>query len=172
MKVEKVGRIVQSLATHHNHGEGWTYSRNLRGMKHIRYERDWQGYDGLWPRIRRAFDPRLLFARDGLHKQLGMKWSLGMMWAHIRVTLRTDTNLPDGALHSGCIITSWEEDGEYIESMGPTVGAIVADFLQKSPTHPYAEAIAAEIERIWTLSQSRRDAEDPARLNANPKEEQ
>ena len=159
LDVALMGRNLRLFATHHNHGEGWTYTRNLRGMKHIRYKRDWEGWDAPGARIKRAFSPRQLLNRDILSRQLGFKWSLMGMWAHIVVSLRTDRNMPDGALNDGIVITVWEEDGEYIEWVGPTVGQKIADFLEAEPDHPHARAIAAEMRRVKRLGVARRKAE-------------
>ena len=155
MKVDKVGKILRARATHHDHGEGWTYSRDLYGMKHIRYARDWKGWNRLGERVKRAATSligrsRGTFAPHGLRER----------WAYAKVALRTENNLPDGALNQGIVITVWEEDGEYIECVGPTIGEKLADFLESEPDHPHAVAIAAEIERVWALSRARRASSD------------
>ena len=71
----------------------------------------------------------------------------------------SELNLPDGATgtvrngHHGIdAITFWEEDGEIIEVMGPTIGLALAKFLETHPTHSHAEMIAHEIKRILLLS--------------------
>lgn len=155
----QMGRALRSYATHHDHGEGWTYTRNLRGMQHIRYKRDWEGWDAPWARMKRAFNLRQMFARDSFSRRLGFKLSFWSVWAHIVVALRTDNNLPDGALNDGIVMTVWEEDGEYIEQVGPTVGEKIADFLEAEPDHPHAIAIATEIRRVRQLGIDRRKAE-------------
>lgn len=150
-RVTEIGGTLRGLATHHNHGEGWRYTRDLGGLKHIRYARDFEGYNSVPQRIKRAFDVRHLTGTDSISRQFGWKWNLIGAWAWIVVSLRTDRNTPDGSLNGGCVLTFWEEDGEYIETVGPTVGQKIADFLEAEPTNPHAIAIAREIERIWAL---------------------
>ena len=148
--VKKVGKYVKSLATHfQSQTEGWYYTRDLGDMEFIRYKRDYTGYNHWTKRVKRAFDWKHLTGRDSfskLFRQTRSRYGLLHAIAWIRVSLRKDSNLPDGVV--GGAITMWEEDGEYIESMGPTIGARVADFLMEEPDHPHAIRIAEEIERI------------------------
>lgn len=152
----RIGHILMSRATHHDHGNGWVYSRDLGGIKHIRYSGDWKGWDALHRRIWRAFNPLRLLGldrmsrfwtsrRDYTPKNLAL-----MAIANIRVHMATDRHLPDGKV--GPVITHWEEDGEYIEMVGPTVGEKIAAFLTEDPANPHAVAIAEEIARVWSLS--------------------
>lgn len=153
-----VGSYLRSVATHHGHGDGWTYTRDTGDLQHIRYRRDWTGRNSLWNRTKRAFNPKRLLGRDHLSRKLGFKWSpLGAI-AWIHVSLRRDRNRPDGVLNGGTVITLWEEDGEYIEMVGPTIGEKIADFLEQEPESPHAIAIAAEMRRVQTLSHERRTA--------------
>lgn len=127
-----------------NH-DGWEYSRDVGDLEHIRYKSDHTGYQHWTKRVKRAFNWRMLTGRDRLSKQLGFKWSILGAWTWIRVSLRKDTNTPDGVINSGSIITFWEEDGEYITLFGPTVGMKVLEFLKAEPEHPHAVAIMAEL---------------------------
>jgi hypothetical protein len=63
-----------------------------------------------------------------------------------RAALRAQ-NLPDGHLEEGGVVAYWEETGEYLQMVQPSVGLLVADFLEQEPEHPHARAIAAEIRR-------------------------
>lgn len=155
----KIGRSLRSFATHHNHGEGWTYTRNLHGIKHIRYDRDWKGYHSPWNRVIRAFGSEFWHTKGSIGRNMGFKWSFRSAWAWVQVCLTPDNNRPDGTLNDGIVMTVWEEDGEYIEFVGPTVGVKIADFLENDPENPYAVAIAAEISRVRRLGVKRRKAE-------------
>jgi hypothetical protein len=62
--------------------------------------------------------------------------------------LRREANTPDGILDSGNIITFWEETGEYLNLMQPTVGTLIADFILEDPTNPHAIKINKEITRL------------------------
>jgi hypothetical protein len=62
--------------------------------------------------------------------------------------IRRHSNAPDAHLGEGSIITEWVEDGQYIELVQPSVGALLADFLEAEPENEHAKKIAAEIERI------------------------
>lgn len=132
--------------------EGWRYTRDTGDLKHIRYTFDSTRYDHWTKRFARAFNLRSLLGRDSLSKRLGFKPSWGGAWAHIRVNLRKDNHLPDGVVNGGNILTFWEEDGEYITLMGPTVGVRVVEFLRAQPTNPHAEAIMAEMRRVAEMS--------------------
>lgn len=161
----KVGRVLRARATHHNHGEGWTYSRNTGDLEHIRYKHDYTGYEALHRRLKRAFNWKHLTGRDGLsamikriNKKNGKKpepflYQLYGAWAWILVSLRKDSNLPDGQV--GGNLFHWEEDGEYVQMVGPTIGEKIADFLEQEPENPHAQAISAEIQRIWALAERR-----------------
>jgi hypothetical protein len=145
--VKKVGEYVKARATHHNHGDGWKYSRNIKDLELIRFKHDYTGYNHWTKRVRRAFDPKHLLGIDSISKQLKFRrhgFLSALAW--IKVSLQKDDNLPDGMI--GGNITFWEEDGEYIECVGPTIGERIADFLIEEPDNPHAIRIAEEIERI------------------------
>lgn len=162
MKYEttKVGSILRRFATHHNHGEGWKYTRSTGDLEHIRYRHDHTGYDHWTKRWARGLNIDHLLARDGLSRGMHSYLKGEPLWKQVRgrvlsavawfrVSVRKDKNLPDGTINGNLI--HWEEDGEYIECVGPTVGVKIADFLEQEPNHPHAIAIAAEINRIWAL---------------------
>jgi hypothetical protein len=80
--------------------------------------------------------------REALGDGVGMRLS---MFAY---SLRRTQEMPDGHINNGSIITLWCEDGQYIELFQPTVGRLIADFLEAEPENEHAQKIAQEIERI------------------------
>lgn len=69
------------------------------------------------------------------------------LWRMFRTRL-TDNNRPDGHLDGGNVIVYWEETGEYLQFVQPTVGLLIADFLEDRPGDAHAQAIAGEMRRI------------------------
>jgi hypothetical protein len=140
-----------------NSRDGWVYTRDLGDLEHIRYRRDHEGYYHWTRRLGRALDLKSAFGMDSFSRMLGIKnRSLRDVWGHFRahtdVALRKDTNRPDGRISNAGILTHWEEDGEYIVLMGPTVGVKVLEFLKAEPDNPHAKAIIAEMHRVADLS--------------------
>lgn len=147
--------------------EGWTYTRDLGKLKHIRYESDYTGYNHWTKRLGRAvgkWNPVTYFApKDSLDKMFKEKnptirgyFMRSWIWA--RVSLRKDSNLPDGLLNGNPVF--WEEDGEYGVLFGPTVGVKVLDFLEAEPENPHAVEILAEMKRMAQKSFPGEDEED------------
>lgn len=156
--VEKWGAILRSYATHHDHGDGWVYTRDTGDLEAIYYKSSRTGYDHWTKRLKRALNVKQLLGRDGLSKQLGLQpRGLKDHWytaqAHFIVNFRRSRSIPDGQINGNPM--HWEEDGEYIQCVGPTVGVKIADFLENEPENPYAVAIAEEMNRIWELSMQR-----------------
>lgn len=145
--------------------EGWIYSRDLGGLKHIRYESDYTGYNHWTKRVRRALNLKRILGLDRLSRQLGVSrkreglsarfWSA--YW-HVVINLRKDSNLPDGQING--IITIWEEDGQYIMFFGPTTGVKVLDFIREDPDNPHAKAILAEMVRNYNRSYPQGDEDE------------
>lgn len=141
--------------------EGWTYSRDKGDLEHIRYKSDHTGYnaplkrfaDGLKFGFENAFYARKgsLAARLGSDEDRSVWQRILTFFIYFYTRFRKDDNLPDG-LVNGSIITHWEEDGEYIVMMGPTVGVKVLDFLEAEPDNVYAQAILAEMRRVKQMS--------------------
>lgn len=134
--------------------EGWIYTRDTGDLKHIRYGRDSTGYNSFWKRLKRAFQPKMHFTSGFMHKP-SLSWSR----AWVSVSLRKDDNKPDGVLNGGSIITHWEEDGEYIMLMGPTVGSIVLDFVRQNRDNDLSKAVLAEMRRLAEISKSKEVSE-------------
>jgi hypothetical protein len=80
--------------------------------------------------------------REALGDGVGMRLSMSAY------SLRRTPEMPDGHINNGSIITLWCEDGQYIELFQPTVGRLIADFLEAEPENEHAQKIAQEIERI------------------------
>ncbi len=132
----------------------WNYTRN-NDIEHIRYKDAWKGRYNLWGRLKTT--QHLLFSsrKTGLRKLLGggaKWWQLKRRWSEVRaalvVGLRTDKHLPDGVLNNGNVIVHWEEDGEYLQVVQPSVGELVSNFLLEEPKNPHAIKISNEIDRI------------------------
>lgn len=142
--------------------DGWKYTRDLGDLVHIRFKRDYTGYNHWTKRVRRAFDWGHLTGRDSLSRQFGLKreglrMRLISAYSWIVVSLRKNKHLPDGRLNGNIIF--WEEDGEYGALFGPTVGVKVLDFIEAEPENPHAVAIIAEMKRMALLSFHREDNE-------------
>lgn len=142
-------QYLHALATHFSERD-WDYTR-LHDIKRIRYADDFQGYHTLRKRWGRAF--RSLFARshDTLFGRImGDSWLRGISYklTYFKIQVQTDRHLPDGVLNRGSVITHWEEDGEYIQMVQPSVGALLAEFLIDQPDNPWAVKITAELDRL------------------------
>jgi hypothetical protein len=146
--------------------EGWTYSRDKGDLEHIRYKSDHTGYNALRKRIpdafRFGFENAFYAPKNSLARQLGVEkgrtiWErIQTFYAYFRIRSRKDDNLPDG-LVNGSIVTHWEEDGEYIVMMGPTVGVKVLDFLEAEPDNVHAQAILTEMRRVREMSWGKKE---------------
>lgn len=137
--VEQVRETAAELLAYATHfaPQDWNYSRRLGKLKEIRYSytedrlpaRLWRAVAALM-QPRRASWPTLSRGRMAL------------------LTLERDRHMPDGMLDDGAIITFWEETGEYLQYVQPSVGALLAEWLAIEPEHPHAQKIAAEMRRI------------------------
>lgn len=117
----------------------WDYTRDLGDLKSIRYS---GRNSALRVRLRMAF--RALVKRRADWERM-IKVS---RWRMVRAHLRRDNHLPDGVLDGGSIITHWEETGEYLQYVQPSVGELLADLMDAHPDLPEVVAIAAEMKRI------------------------
>jgi hypothetical protein len=137
--VREIAAQLHDYATHFAPRD-WRYTRDLGGIMAIRYDTP---FDRLLHRVRRSV--RYLLGRSGptgLHRD----WKARLVMA--RHALRCDPHLPDGVLNGGSVITLWEEDGEYLQFVQPTVGALIAVWLTERPGDPWARKIAGEMARI------------------------
>lgn len=122
----------------------WDYTRKSE-VKRIEFYSDANPLVEWWGRLRAALG--VIFKRTyDIHG--GWRGYLAYKWAYFTVYLKKEPNRPDGILADGRVIVFWEEDGEYLELMQPSVGVLVADFLENDPTNQYAIKIKNEIDRI------------------------
>lgn len=141
--------------------DGWTYTRDTGELEHIRYKSDRTGRDSFFRRMKWG----LSFAWDyngfPVHKpQFSFSsndkrnlWQRARgFYAYFLTGFKKENNMPDGVVNNGEIIIYWEEDGEYITMMGPTVGVKVIQFLRANPENDYAKAILAEMRRVHDMS--------------------
>lgn len=138
---------LRQYATHFEMRD-WRYTRHTR-IRHIRLVDDWSGYDHPVRRLGRfvkRFTGRDQVERDVFGARFPMAWKHPLVAA--RTTLWPSPNLPDGALDGGGIITHWEETGEYLQYVQPSVGALLADLMDAHPDLPEVRAIANEMRRI------------------------
>lgn len=137
-------KYLKSLADHFAPRD-WEYTRQHK-IEHIRYEDDFTGKKSRLNRFHRGL--KSAFGKlPGWEKTLLGKRT----WAGRYYTLLAymqEKNIPDGVLNNGGVITYWEEDGEYIQMVQPSVGSLLADFLLAEPKHPHAVIIRAELDRI------------------------
>lgn len=148
---ERVHAMADQLRQYATHFEmrDWNYTRHIK-VKHIRYEGDWSGYDHPVRRLGRLIHDFVPRKPDGLRDMVGMgRW---WAWRHplvsARTALRTQAHLPDGHLDNGGILTQWEETGEYLQYVQPSVGALIADLMDAHPDLPEVHAVADEMKRI------------------------
>lgn len=98
---------------------------------------------------------RLTRQNDTLGEVFKVSW-----WGMVRAHWRNNNHLPDGTLDGGSVITHWEETGEYLQYVQPTVGALLADLMDAHPDLPEVIAIADEMKRINDRYSDRIKAEE------------
>ena len=145
--VKNIASELRGYAEHFEQRD-WEYTRELGDLKGIVYNDD---AETLPNRVRSAFgwiagehDNILRLFHDDLSRLHLWKARFSMV-LHV---LHKDSHLPDGVLDNGGIITFWEETGEYLQYVQPSVGSLIADFMESDPFHPSAIALAEEMERI------------------------
>lgn len=127
----------------------WEYTRKS-GIESIYYTYDYNPYEKPSNRLRRALkwllgpSPKWIRVLDGQKNIFQHIAHRVGMFAHV---IKRDKSVPDGSI-SDKIIVYWEEDGEYLQLVQPSVGSLLADFLVAEPSNPHAIKIAAEIDRI------------------------
>lgn len=117
----------------------WDYTRDLGALSGIRYDRPEEQPLG---RVRSSLG--WLFGR---REAFASGWGPNR-FQMARYALRRDPNLPDGQLDNGNILTHWEETGEYLQYVQPSVGALLADLMDAHPDLPEVQAVADEMKRI------------------------
>ena len=136
---------LDALANHFAYRD-WDYTR-IDHIKSIRYESDHDPHNKLSYRIKQAAWWMFAKTPDWL-KQIQKRNGPYKRFRMATYALKRDPNIPDGVLDSGNIITFWEETGEYLNLMQPTVGALLVAFLKEEPEHPHAKLITKELERL------------------------
>ena len=144
----KISPSVEYLHFLSNHFEfrDWDYTRNSH-ISEIRYKGEHDEYNKLSHRLKQAV--YWMFGKTPeWYASLEEKNSVSKRLRMAQYALRRDPNLPDGVLDSGNIITFWEETGEYLNLMQPTVGSLLVTFLKEEPENPHAKMITQELERL------------------------
>lgn len=129
------------LANHFEHSD-WNYTR-LHNIKEIKYSSPVDTRDNFKHRLKLA----TRFARNknsNIYGDLSVINRVRMFF----YCLKREKQVPDGSLDRGNVITYWEETGEYLQMVQPSVGALVANFLKEDPENKHAKLILAEMERI------------------------
>jgi hypothetical protein len=132
----------------------WDYTRDT-DIAHIRFRSDTKGKNRFRFRLKSALKTLVRSKTLGMFAPEGFWRGLVYQYFSFLYVLKLDHNTPDGSLNRGTVLTFWEEDGEYIQLVQPSVGLLLADFLEKEESNPHAVLIAAEIERIATRYQTR-----------------
>ena len=146
-KKNKTLDYLDSLANHFAERD-WDYTR-FSHIKDITYEKGHDDpYNKLSTRLRQAVFWMFGKTPDWIVDLEGRKHTLSQRISMAIYSLKRDRNTPDGVLDSGNIITFWEETGEYLNLMQPTVGALLVTFLKEEPEHPHAILITKELERL------------------------
>jgi len=141
-------KYLDSAANHFAHND-WNYTRHDH-IKSIRYTREHDRYNLLFYRVKRSF--RWAFTQSSFMKYFdedkNIFQRLVIRFETFIFSLKRDDYLPDGVLNDGSIITFWEETGEYLQMVQPSVGSLLVNFLKEDPENPHAKLIIAEIDRI------------------------
>jgi len=148
---------LDDLSNHFSYPEGWHWTRKS-GVKKIEFHEV--------PRTQKL-GFRIKFTLSGLFGESlrremrflrsekkffehPLLWLYGK-WVTVRVRLFKEKNIPDGHVKEPGIICFWEEDGEYICMMQPSVGALLAKFLKEDPDNEWAKKLTAELERVRSV---------------------
>lgn len=121
----------------------WDYTRTTN-IKNIKYKKGFDDLNSVKFRMKMAFRSLAWGKKHGILYNRNIKEKIIMSFYH----LKRDANLPDGHLDGGNVITFWEETGEYLQLVQPSVGSLLAEFLRKDPENSHAKAINAELDRI------------------------
>lgn len=144
--MSKSAKYLKDLADHFEYRD-WNYTRQDH-IESIRYTPEQDPHNKLTARIKQAAYWLFAPTPQWLKELEGRGQTLGHRLRMAEHCLKRDPNTPDGVLDSGNIITFWEETGEYLNMMQPTVGSLVADFLIADPEHPHAVIITKELDRL------------------------
>lgn len=151
----KLAQMLNSCAGHFARND-WQWTR-LHDIEAIYRKSDRDGYDALRNRVKRAFQLGLLPDKSRLTRMFcgeDAPW-----WTRLRHDfmfrvygfrreLQREKHLPDGHLENAGVIAYWEEDGEYLQYVQPSIGLLLAEWLAAEPDNKHARAIFAEMQRI------------------------
>jgi hypothetical protein len=131
----------------------WVYTRDLGGLEQMRFRADHTGRNRVHRRLGQALRHALFPGRWSRLGDLAFlrPRSVGGRLHWLAGFARKPSNLPDGALDGGRILVSYEETGQYLQLLQPSVGTLLADWLDDRPTDPHAVRLAAEILRVSML---------------------
>lgn len=136
--VKEYADQLRQYATHFVQRD-WRYTRDLGDLVSLRYDRR---SDSLSGRVQSAVGWITRKPQDW-EREFGVgRLSMALH------ALKRDDHLPDGVLDGGGVITHWEETGEYLQYVQPSVGALIADLMDAHPDLPEVQAIADEMKRI------------------------
>lgn len=130
----------------------WDYTRKTN-IKDIYYTKDsgWETHNKLSYRLKRSWEWLTWSKKHGIFFGGSIKSRVSMAY----YSMKRDRHQPDGVLDGGNVIVFWEETGDYLRYIQPTVGALLATFLKEEPNHPHAQRIIAEMERLHLRYQER-----------------
>lgn len=133
---------LRQYATHFA-PEDWDYDRELGDLRIYRTDpnRLRRRLANAWRALTRRHRD---WEREMFPDLLTFRWRLHS----VRRALGRQLLSPDGVVNGGFVITFWEETGEYLHYVQPSVGALLADLMDDVPEHPVVQAIADEMKRI------------------------
>lgn len=133
-RVHQFADQLRQYATHFAPRD-WNYTRDVGDLRmfHVR-------------EVRRGARQAFKYATRGVD-DIGLG-ETPSRWGMVRAALRGIRSHPDGVLDNGGIVTHWEETGEYLQYVQPSVGALLADLMDAHPDLPEVQAIADEMKRI------------------------
>lgn len=151
--MNKAVEYLDSVANHFSHRD-WDYTRKIN-IRRIIYKKGSPEYnrDKISKRFKRAWRWITSSKKNGMIYDMSLWMKLKM----VMYSFEPESHRPDGGLNSGCVLTFWEEDGEYIQMVQPSVGALLANFLKDEPNNLHAKKIIKELERILKEYQDRVD---------------
>lgn len=139
-RTNKAVKYLDFTANHFVHRD-WNYTRDT-DIENILYTKG--NRETFKQHISSAFRFLLTSKKHGVIYDNSLWGRIGMFF----YCLKRNVNTPDGQLDDGNILVMWEESGEYLQMVQPSVGALLANFLKAEPEHPHAKLIIAELERI------------------------
>jgi hypothetical protein len=135
--VHQMADQLRQYATHFAFRD-WDYTRDVGDLRPLHF-------GSRWPSIGAALRYLVCGVTHIFPEEPKMRPG---RWAMVRAALRSYDNEPDGVLDDGAVITIWEETGEYLQYVQPSVGALIADLMDAHPNLTEVRVLAAEMKRI------------------------